>query len=258
MREMVTHASSKFDYVAIGAQDASRAEFHFLSDFIGEAIWLKAKRVRIADTVGILNPITTTRLFRKIRKYFPNVLLEFHGHNDLGMATANTFMALNSGGGCARVTVNGLGERADNAALEEIVMAMEISSTSYHGINTSVLGELSHYVSEASGIPLATNKPITGSMALSHETGIHTNILLKNRETYQIIKASRIGLTEQDFVFGKHGGKTALISFLNQNDISLTCDDYSIILERIKINSNHLKREFTGKEVLSLAASEKI
>ncbi len=258
MREMVTYASSKFEYVAIGAQDASRAEFHFLSDFIGEAIWLKAKRVRIADTVGILNPITTGRLFRKIRKYFPNVLLEFHGHNDLGMATANTFVALNSGADCASVTVNGMGERAGNAALEEIVMALEISSTSYHGINTSVLGELSHYVSQASGIPLATNKPITGGKALSHETGIHTNILLKNRETYQIIKASRIGLTEQDFVFGKHSGKTALISFLNQNDIRLACDDYLSILERIKVNANHLKRELSGQEVLSLITKEEI
>lgn len=258
MREMVNYASSKFDYVAIGAQDASRAEFHFLSDFIGEAIWLNASRVRIADTVGILNPITTARLFRKIRKYFPHVTLEFHGHNDLGMATANTFTALSTGADCASVTVNGLGERAGNAALEEIVMALELSSTVYHGINASVLGELSHYVSQASCIPLPINKPITGGKALSHESGIHTNILLKNRETYQIIKASRIGLTEQDFVFGKHSGKTALISFLNQNHISLACDDYSSILEKIKINSNYLKRELTRKEVLSLAASEKL
>ena len=120
MREMVAYAADKFEYVAIGAQDASRAEFHFLSDFIGEAIWLKASRVRIADTVGILNPITTARLFRKIRKYFPHISLEFHGHNDLGMATANTFTALSAGANCASVTVNGIGERAGNAALKKL------------------------------------------------------------------------------------------------------------------------------------------
>jgi homocitrate synthase NifV len=246
MREMVAYATDKFDYVAIGAQDASRTEFHFLSDFLGEAIFLKASRVRIADTVGILNPITTARLFRKIRKYFPYICLEFHGHNDLGMATANTFTA-----------VNGIGERAGNAALEEIVMALELSSSLFHGINTAVLGELSHYVSQASGILLPVNKPITGGKALSHESGIHTNILLKNRETYQIVKASRVGLSEQDFVFGKHCGKSALISFLNQNNITLECSGYLAVLEQIKINASYLKRALTRQEVLSLVVSEK-
>jgi homocitrate synthase NifV len=257
LREIVTYASDKFEYVAIGAQDASRAEFHFLSDFIGEAIWLKASRVRIADTVGILNPITTARLFRKIRKYFPHISLEFHGHNDLGMATANTFTALNTGADSASVTVNGLGERAGNAALEEIVMALELSSTLFHGINTTVFGELSHLVSKASGIPLPTSKPVTGGKAISHESGIHTNIILKNRETYQIIKASRIGLVEQDFVFGKHSGKTALISFLNKNNMILDGNAYPIILEKIKKRSYRLKRELTYNEVLSLAINKK-
>jgi homocitrate synthase NifV len=258
MREMVAYASDRFDYVAIGAQDASRAEFHFLSDFLGEAIFLKASRVRIADTVGILNPITTARLFRKIRKYFPHLCLEFHGHNDLGMATANTFTALSTGANCASVTVNGIGERAGNAALEEIVMALELSSSLFHGINTAVLGELSHLVSQSSGIQLPVNKPITGGKALSHESGIHTNILLKNRDTYQIVKASRIGLYEQDFVFGKHCGKSALISFLNQNNITLECSGYMTILEQIKINASYLKRALTRQEVLSLVVSEKI
>jgi len=252
MRELVDYASSKFEYVAVGAQDASRAKSYFLDDFLNEAINLKVARVRIADTVGILNPISTAGLFRKIRKSFPDIILEFHGHNDLGMATANTFMALSSGANCASVTVNGLGERAGNAALEEIVMALELSSSLPHGINTSFLGELSAYVSKVSGIIIPSNKPITGSKALSHESGIHTNILMKNRETYQIIKASQIGLDEKEFVFGKHSGKTALIAFLNKHNISLSCTDYSSVVELIKQKASLLKRELTGQEVLSL------
>ena len=253
MREMVRYASPKFEYVAIGAQDASRAEFHFLSDFIGEAIWLGASRVRIADTVGILNPISTARLFRKIRKFFPTIPLEFHGHNDLGMATANTFTALNTGANAASVTVNGLGERAGNAALEEIVMALELSGSVRHRIQTAVLGELSQYVSNASKRPLAENKPVTGGKVLSHESGIHTNILLKNRETYQIIKASRIGRVEQDFIFGKHSGKAALIEFLTQQNISVSSESCGLILEKIKRKAASLKRSLTSKEVLTIA-----
>lgn len=253
MNEIISYASSKFEYIAVGAQDASRADFTFLADFIGEAIWLRTSRIRIADTVGILNPLTTARLFRKIKRYFPKVNLEFHGHNDLGMATANTLTAISSGADCASVTVNGIGERAGNTALEEIIMAMELSSSLRHNINASILGELSHYVSKASGISIPINKPVIGSKALCHESGIHTNILLKNRETYQIIKASRIGLTEQDFVFGKHSGKASLIDFLKQHNISLADnDEYGVLLNKIKEYAHCLKRELTCKEVISL------
>ncbi|HEY4784951.1 MAG TPA: pyruvate carboxyltransferase, partial [Bacteroidales bacterium] len=252
MRETVKYASSHFEYVAIGAQDASRAEFPFLTEFIGEAFYLGANRVRIADTVGMLDPISTAKLFRRIKKYFPKRSFEFHGHNDLGMATANTFVALNTGADAASVTVNGLGERAGNAALEEIVMALELTSDIRHGITTSFLGELSQAVSSASGLVLPVNKPVTGSKALSHESGVHTNILLKDRTTYQIIKASQIGRKEQDFVFGKHSGKTSLIVFLNKNNISLSCEDYTPFLSAIKEKAYCLKRGLTPEEVLGL------
>jgi len=253
MRDMIRYASSHFEYVAIGAQDASRAEFPFLSEFIGEAFYLGACRVRIADTVGMLNPISTAKLFRKIKKYFPKGSFEFHGHNDLGMATANTFVALNTGADAASVTVNGLGERAGNAALEEIVMALELNSSLRHCITTSVLGELSQAVSLASGLGLPVNKAVTGSKALTHESGVHTNFLLKNRETYQIIKASQIGRQETDFEFGKHSGKTALIMFLNKQNISLSCEDYGPFLLAIKTKAYKLKRGLTSEEVIGLA-----
>jgi homocitrate synthase NifV len=249
---MYHYASTKFEYVAIGAQDASRADLLFLTDFIGEALLLGAARVRIADTVGILNPITTSRLFRKINTYFPEGFFEFHGHNDLGMATANTLVALSSGAGSASLTVNGLGERAGNAALEEVVMALELSCGVKHNINTSVFGELSQIVSRFSGIGLPANKPVTGDKVLCHESGIHTSSLLKNRETYQIIKASQIGVPEKEFVFGKHSGKTALISFLDTHNIQLSSESIENLVAKIKDKATNLKRGFTGEEVLTL------
>jgi homocitrate synthase NifV len=248
--EMYHYASSKFEYVAIGAQDASRADFLFLSDFIGEALSLGAARVRIADTVGILNPITTSRLFQKITTYYPKGVFEFHGHNDLGMATANTLVALSSGASSASLTVNGLGERAGNAALEEVVMALELSCGVKHNINTSVFGELSQIVSQFSGYSLPANKPVTGDKVLCHESGIHTSFLIKNRLTYQIINAAQIGVTEKGFIFGKHSGKTALNSFLNKHNIQLSSECVENLLTKIKSKATLLKRGFTGEEVL--------
>lgn len=256
LRNMVGYAASHFEYVAIGAQDASRANPTFLTDFIGEAFNLGVVRVRIADTVGILNPTSTTKLFRKITKQYPGKTFEFHGHNDLGMATANTLAALTSGAASASLTVNGLGERAGNAALEEVIMALELSYKIKHNYNTTILGELSHYVSRASKTPIPPSKPITGGKALSHESGIHTNLLLKNRNTYQLIPASLVGLAETDFILGKHSGKTALIAFLNNHNISLSCNNYDLLLARIKARATHLKRGLSGNEVLELLNPE--
>lgn len=256
MHEMVGYASSKFDYVTIGAQDASRANPTFLTDFIGEAFILGASRVRIADTVGILNPTTTAQLFGRITNHFPNKDFEFHGHNDLGMATANTLTALTTGAKSASLTVNGLGERAGNASLDEVVMALQLSYNIQHHINTTILGQLSHYVSKASKIAIHPSKPITGGKALSHETGIHINLLLKNRQAYQIVHASHIGFTETDFILGKHSGKSALITLLNHHNISLSCSSCDALLLRLKARATQLKRSLSASEVLQLLNPE--
>jgi homocitrate synthase NifV len=256
LNETVRYAAGKFEYIVIGAQDASRANFNFLSDFIGAAFFLGADRVRIADTVGILNPVSTALLFQKIRNYFPDNTFEFHGHNDLGMATANTLVALTSGADAASLTVNGIGERAGNAALEEVVMALELSYCIDHKINTEVFGELSQIVSLYSGVAVAENKPVTGAKALSHETGIHTSSLLKNRETYQIIKASKIGYSEKEFIFGKHSGRNALIAILRKNNIFLSVESYDRLLSKIKNKSAISKGVFSTEEILAFASKE--
>ena len=200
MQELVIYASGYFGFIAIGAQDASRVNQLFLSDFVLQASACGVQRVRIADTVGTLNPFSTASMIRKISRTVPKMELEFHGHNDLGMANANSVAALTSGAKSVSLTVNGLGERAGNAALEEAIMALVLSFGCKHGFNTSSIGSLSALVSKASKRPLPISKPVTGGKALSHESGIHTRFLLSDWNTYQLIAANAIGLEEAEFV----------------------------------------------------------
>lgn len=250
LNTLVKYAADRFEYVTIGAQDASRCEMKFLNEFISAANSLGVYRVRIADTVGILNPFSTFQLFRKIRKKHPSIGLEFHGHNDLGMATANTITAFQAGANYASVTVNGIGERAGNAALEEVVMALRISDKTDLPVQTQYLSQLSQYVSRASGKPITDFKPVTGNMVLKHESGIHTRSLLRNRETYQIIKASDIGREESEFVFGKHSGRASVKAFFSRQQVNLTEPQCDRILEVVKERSHQLKRSLSTSEVL--------
>lgn len=258
LKETVDYAKNYFEYVTIGAQDASRANGSFLDDFISCAQDLKCSRIRIADTVGILNPFNTYRLFHEVTTKFPEMPFEFHGHNDLGMATANTLSAFNGGAACASVTVNGIGERAGNAALEEVVMAWELSFNKSLNINTSVIGPLSEIVSTASGIPIPESKPITGTKALKHESGIHTNLLLKNRQTYQIISAQSIGKENPEFVFGKHSGKNALRDFCKHHLFDLNDNELNELVEKTRDFSEKNKRSLTTNELVKIITSFKI
>lgn len=252
MCELVRFARDKFDYVTIGAQDASRCEIGFLNEFIELAESLGVHRVRIADTVGILNPFSTFQLFRKLRSIHTKIGLEFHGHNDLGMATANTVTAIKAGADYASITVNGIGERAGNAALEEVVMALRISEKAVLNVQTQYLSQLSQLVSNASGRPINDFKPVTGDMVLKHESGIHTKSMLKNRETYQIINAADIGREEHEFVFGKHSGKASVKAFFLKNKISLSDIQCNSILSIIKERSHLLKRSISIGEILTI------
>jgi len=249
---MTHYAASKFQYVVLGAQDASRSDEDFLIEFLHHAEQCHVHRVRIADTVGILNPLSTRSLFKKLKKTFPATSFEFHGHNDLGMATANTIAALSSGADSASVTVNGLGERAGNAALEEVAMALELSCGIRTGLNTALFGKLSEIVSIASDIAVHAQKPIVGSSALHHETGIHTNLLLKNRKTYQIVDAPSIGKTETEFVFGKHTGHAAVKEFCNRRNLPLTECQTADLTNTIKQRSVVLKRNLSVNELLMI------
>lgn len=221
LAECAELAHGLFEHVSIGAQDASRADPVFLAEFAAAAFTAGARRLRLADTVGILNPTRTIEMIVGLRDVVPALDLEFHAHNDLGMAVANTICALEAGARCASVTVNGLGERAGNAALEEVALALRVSCARDAGVVTSKLGALSDLVAAASGRPLAPDKPVTGEAAFRHESGIHCAGLLRDRRTYESFHAPDIGRVTPDFILGRHSGRAAVAAVTGRHDPTL-------------------------------------
>lgn len=252
LAEMIEFASGIFSYVTVGAQDASRADAVFLGEFAIAASALGASRIRLADTVGVLNPISTYEMVTNIRLLCANMPIEIHAHNDLGMATANTVAAYLAGAQCLSTTVNGLGERAGNAALEEVALALELSTDSTGQLKTEKFQELSEYVAMVSNRPIWDSKPVTGKMVLTHESGIHTNCLIKDRSSYQLIDAQRIGRKEEEFVIGKHSGKSTLELFLNEANLPHDDEFLAKLLAAVKDKTNEIKRAVTKEELYSL------
>ena len=253
---MISLARSEFDFVAVGAQDASRADREFLNEFIGACLAEGANRIRLADTVGILNPMTTAELFGAMSSQFPFVDFEFHGHNDLGMATANSLVALMSGASSVSATINGLGERAGNAFLEELVAALKVSSGINTGIHLPELQKLCRYVSEVSYRQTPVSKPITGANVCRHESGIHCRSLLKDELSYQPFRAEEIG-RQAEMVIGKHSGKATIIDFFRKRRIELTETESQLLTAKVKQLSMRTKRELSETELISLAESVK-
>lgn len=247
--ELTDFAASRFGYVTVGAQDASRAERPFLKEFVHAVSAFGVSRIRLADTTGLLNPSSTSAMIREIHETVPDLPIEFHAHNDLGMATANTLAAYMAGAECLSVTINGLGERAGNAALEEVALALELSAGVQTGIKTELFGKMCSYVADASGRTLSPDKPVTGSDVLSHESGIHTRCLLRDRSSYQLIPAAKVGRKESDFVLGKHSGKSTVAHILQQENLLYGDDILDMLTFRIKQFSEEKKRA-VGKEEL--------
>jgi len=207
---MVALARARFGFVSVGAQDASRAAPSFLARCAQAARQAGANRFRLADTVGVWNPFQVHAVVTNLRAKCQGLAFGFHGHDDLGMATANTLAAALAGASCVDVTVNGLGERAGNAPLEEVAMALWLTLGKRCGIDTRRFAELSAFVAKASGRTLAVSKPITGEGVFRHESGIHVRGLLADRRTYEPFRAETVGHRETEFVLGKHSGTAAV------------------------------------------------
>jgi len=260
VQQLVKAARADFRYVSVGAQDASRTPVDRLTAFAALAREAGADRVRIADTVGFLNPLDTFRLMTQLHQQVTGVAFDFHGHNDLGMATANGIAAVQAGTRCVSVTVNGLGERAGNAALEETVMAARICLAKQTGIDSSGLPALSQFVARACGRPLPASKPIVGAAAYLHESGIHCSGLLADRSTFELIHAEDVGLRTSDFVIGKHSGSQGLMAVLAKLNLNIQRDEAARLLEIVRskaaakkgaLSEDELKRtyfEFRGRE----------
>src|SRR5436309_1695791 len=214
--EGVRRAKSYCDDIEFSPEDASRTELDFLAEVVERAIEAGATTVNIPDTVGYAVPLQYAAAIRHLKEHvrgIDKVVISVHCHNDLGLAVANSLAALGEGARQIECTINGLGERAGNCALEEVVMAVRTRGDYFKlhtGINTRKLYHTSRLVSHVTGIQVQRNKAIVGQNAFAHEAGIHQDGMLKERSTYEIMNPEDVGLPQTELVLGKHSGRHAL------------------------------------------------
>jgi len=225
----VKHARSKLKDVEFSPEDASRTERDFLYKVVESVIDAGASTVNIPDTVGYAMPFEFAQLIRGIRENVRNIdkaVISVHCHNDLGLGVANSLAAVSSGAGQVECTINGLGERAGNASLEEVVMALKTRYDAFKGICTGIkteeLYKTSRLVSKLTGMLVQPNKAIVGANAFAHESGIHQDGVLKERRTYEIMKPEDVGFAETKLVLGKHSGRHAFTEHLRQLGFDLS------------------------------------
>lgn len=229
--EAVKMARKFTDNVEFSPEDAGRSETDFLCRVIEAVIDAGASTINIPDTVGYNVPSQFGSLIHTLRERVPNsdkAIFSVHCHNDLGMAVANSLAAVQNGARQVECTINGLGERAGNAALEEIVMAVRTRQDLFEcdtGLDTTQIIPCSRLVSGITGFPVQPNKAIVGANAFAHESGIHQDGVLKSRETYEIMRAQDVGWSENKIVLGKHSGRNALRSRLNDLGIELNSEE---------------------------------
>lgn len=237
-------------YVSVNGEDASRADKEFLIEFIEAAKQAGADRFRYCDTVGIMEPFKINKDIKYLYEK-TNFDIEMHTHNDFGMATANAIGGIMAGASHVGVTVNGLGERAGNAALEEVLMALMYVYNFDGKIDTKMFREVSEYVSRASGRILPAWKAIVGDNMFAHESGIHADGAIKNPKNYEAFDPAVVGL-ERQIVIGKHSGKAAILNKFKEYNIEL--DEYAAqkILEMIRSTSVRLKRSLFDKELVQI------
>lgn len=234
--------------VSVGFEDASRADDGFLAQAAAVAQRHGAIRVRYADTLGLLDPFETSRRIAALRAEV-DLGIEMHAHNDLGLANANTLAAMLAGATHASTTVNGLGERAGNAALEEVVMAARHLYGVECGIDTTALPAISQLVARASGRPVAAGKSIVGDAVFTHESGIHVDGLLKDRANYENFQPEELG-REHRLVLGKHSGSHALKSAYARLGLRLDAAQVPLLLACLRAHVESTKQAPTDDDLL--------
>ena len=259
--EAVKYARSLTEKVEFSAEDGSRSDPDFLCKIFGAAIEAGASTVNLPDTVGYAMPDEFGQLVAHIRKNTPGmdrVILSVHCHNDLGLATANTLAGLRNGARQVEVTINGIGERAGNTSLEEVVMGLytrkeHLGLTT--GINTREIHPASRLVSMITGIVVQPNKAIVGANAFAHEAGIHQDGVLKNRMTYEIMEPEIVGLSTNRLVLGKHSGRHAFRQKLAALGYELPEADLNRVFERFKELADK-RKEILDEDIEVLVAEE--
>ncbi|HEY0909126.1 MAG TPA: homocitrate synthase [Bradyrhizobium sp.] len=253
LSRVVRYAKERGLTVAVGGEDSSRAESDFVARVIEAVERAGAHRFRFADTLGVLDPFKTHRIFSRLRAV-SDLELEFHGHDDLGLATANTVAAVLGGATHVSVCVLGLGERAGNAPLEQVVVALDQTTERRTRTDFASLPALAQIVAEAAGRPIPQGKPIVGGAAFSHESGIHVSGLLRDPGTYEALDPARFGLSRQ-IVLGKHSGLAAIRHALGEHGLPVGDDDARRILDRVRAHAEAEKRPVGIEELLSFHAA---
>lgn len=259
----VKHARNLCPEVEFSAEDATRSDWNFLCRIFGEVIKAGATVINVPDTVGYTAPEEFGRLIRYIKQNTPDiekVILSVHCHNDLGMATANSLAAVFEGANQVECTINGLGERAGNAALEEVVMGIRTRSE-YYGADTRIHTEHIHRSSvmtaTLTGMHVQANKAIVGANAFAHEAGIHQDGILKNRLTYEIMTPESIGLSKSKLVLGKHSGRHAFRERLEELGYSLNENELEKAYQHF-LQTADKKKEVTDADLEAIAQGEMV
>jgi homocitrate synthase NifV len=247
IRECVAFAKDQNLYVSVNAEDASRADLEFLLRFGQAAKAEGADRLRFCDTLGILDPFDTYNVITFLIKEGLNI--EMHTHDDFGMATANALAGIKAGATYVNTTVNGLGERAGNAALEEVAMALKYLGKVDVGLHTSRFRELSEYVAAASARTIPAWKSIVGTNVFAHESGIHADGVIKNPLNYEAFAPEDVGL-ERQIVVGKHSGSRTIYRKFQEFGLELTQEDCDGILALVRKTAVELKRALFDKELM--------
>lgn len=253
----VQHAKGYTDDVEFSCQDATRSDIVFLREIVGAAIEAGATTVNIPDTVGYGIPSVYGALVADLRENVPgikDVVISTHCHNDLGLATANSLAAVQAGARQVECTINGLGERAGNASLEETVMAISVRKDVF-GVDTRIVKteifRSSQLVSRLMGWPVQANKAIVGANAFAHESGIHVDGLLKNRNTYEIMSPESVGVSESRMVLGRHSGRHGFISRCEELGFELSDEQISRAFEQF-LQLADKKKEVFDEDIIVL------
>ncbi|MCP9827627.1 2-isopropylmalate synthase [Synechococcus sp. L2F] len=270
--EMVAYARSLVEDVEFSCEDAGRSDPEFLYEVIEAAIAAGATTINIPDTVGYATPAEFGALIAGIDRHVPNIaqaVISVHGHNDLGLAVANFLEAVKNGARQLECTINGIGERAGNASLEELVMALHVRRAYFNpflgqdpastepltGVRTEEIAKTSRLVSNLTGMAVQPNKAIVGANAFAHESGIHQDGVLKNRLTYEIIDARTIGLSSTRLSLGKLSGRSAFRARLEELGYGLEREDLDDAFARFKELADR-KREITDRDLEAIVSEQ--
>ncbi|SFI81058.1 2-isopropylmalate synthase [Thermoflavimicrobium dichotomicum] len=255
--QMVRYGKKRFPIVQFSAEDAARTEIDFLCEVVDQAIRAGADVVNIPDTVGYLTPNEYADIFIQLQERVPNidqVILSAHCHDDLGMAVANSLAAIQAGVRQVEGTINGIGERAGNAAIEEIVMAIKTREAYFNKrttINHKEIARTSRLVSKLTGMFVPRNKAIVGDNAFAHESGIHQDGMLKHKETYEIMTPETVGLDESQLILGKHSGRHAFKKKLEDLGYPQSDEQVNILFARFKELADR-KKQITDEDLIAL------